>query len=884
MTLNSFFFAAAVLFLFSFSHATVVINEVVSSNGTTIADEDGDYEDWIELFNSSTEAVQLEGFSLSDNISNLKKWTFPPYLMKPQEYLIVFTSGKDRSPGKYFHTSFSISADGEPLILTSSVGDTLDIIDSVPIPRDVSYGRTAAGTLSFFSQPTPGAKNGENELSQVVPPPMFSHKSGYYNAPFACVLTCQDAGAVVYYTVDGSEPDPKNVTGTEYQYKTGYQTQNGVLTKRTFTTMRYAAPIEVKERTLDGSPLHAIQTSFDTASFLPPKPVFKGVTIRAVAVKEGALPSKVQTCTYLVDSEKTHRYPVPVVSIAVPETSLFKYEGGIYVPGKIYDDSSGSSRRFNEIGMANPAANYTQRGDEWEREANFELINTLGEPLLNQIVGLRIHGGWTRAAPNKTLRVYARNRYGDNSFNHQFFASKDTKKFRNILLRNGGNDFNSTLFRDALIHKLVSSQKIDKQESCPSVVLVNGEYWGIANIRDRLDKYYLEGQYKLDPDSVDVLAVNMMSRGVEVVEGDATHYTAMLDYIKSNNVTDSAVYAKVGTLMDIENFILYQAIEIYSRNTDWPQNNSEWWRYKTAAYNPQAPYGLDGRWRWMLFDLDFGFGIWENTADHNTLEYAACATGRSCQTWSTVLFSTLLKNTTFRNATINQFADLMNTSFKLENVVAEIDVMKKTYAPLMDEHINRWREPESSGEWEKKIDTMLIFTKARKGYMVKHLKDFFTLEDTVQISVGVAEGNGGAVKLNTITISESQWTGMYFKGVPVNVQAVPAKGFKFSHWTGVADSTLPLVRLVPVKSMNLIAHFAVDPLSVAPPKIRYTHQIISDVSVFNSKGQRVALLTGTFMGSGTVIKSLKQRKLPGGVYYVRMGGEKSVVTHRVTLF
>lgn len=870
----------------SFCEAAVQINEIVSSNGSTFSDEDGDFEDWVELVNTSTEPVQLEGFSLSDNLSNLQKWIFPQYLMNPGEYLVVFASGKDIKSGTYLHTNFNISADGEPIIVTNAAGDTLDLVQEVEIPRDISYGRVAdgSGNFTFFQQPTPGAANSSDAYNEELLPPEFSHKSGFYTENFTLTLSSTDPAVQIYYTLDGSVPDPGNCDGSEYTYKTGYQSQNEVLWQRTYLTTLYSAPVPIHEKTVDENPLSDIQTSFDTAQYQPLNPVFRGVTVRAIAIKEGALSSPVQTCTYLVDTTLSRHYPVQVVSITLPETSLFEYDSGIYVPGKIYDDATEGSTRYNEIGMQNPDANYNERGDAWEREANFELLDTQGESLLNQTVGLRIHGGWTRAAENKSLRVYARNRYGDNAFKHQFFKTKDIQEFKTILLRNSGNDYSITRFRDAMIQSLVSSLKIDQQASCPAVLFINGEYWGITNIRDRLDKYYLESHYGFDADNVDMLSVNMMSQEPEVVEGGSTHFVAMLDYIQSNDVSDPAVYEQVGTMMDIENYILYQAIEIFSRNTDWPQNNCDWWRCRTDSYQPDAPYGHDGRWRWMLYDLDFGFGIWDNTADHNTLEHAACITGRGCQSGVTQIFGTLLMNDTFRTSMINQIADLMNTVFHVDTVVAKIDEMKNIYAPLMDEHINRWKKPKTISNWELYIDSMLIFTNERKGYMVEHMMDFFTVDDTVQITLGNSEIAGGAIKINTVKTTGTTWTGMYFKGVPVTIQAVPTSGYLFSHWSGSVSDSSSSLRIIPEENMQLTANFIRNISAITTLRGQLTHPRIQSVMVYNCKGQKVALLSGSFLKAHTINRSLRLQGLPKGVYFVRLLMDKKVVNKIVTLY
>jgi hypothetical protein len=402
------------------------------------------------------------------------------------------------------------------------------------------------------------------------------------------------------------------------------------------------------------------------------------------------------------------------------------------------------------------------------------------------------------------------------------------------------------------------------------IFFLNGEYWGVMNIRDRLDKYYLQNHYNLNPDSIDIMCSDLTSRSIQVVEGDNVHYKVLLEHISSNDIRDSAIYAKLGTMIDIENYATYQAIQIYSRNTDWPQNNSDWWRYRTDSYKPGNPYGLDGRWRWMLYDLDFGFGLWRNTADHNTLEYASCSSGRNCQTWATQLFSTLLKNDNFRITMINTFADLMNTVFKTDTVVQKLEKMKAVYAPLMAENIQRWGSPKTYSKWEAYVDTMMIFVKARRGYMITHILKKFNIDDTVTVALNVAENKGGTIKINSVQVPGNTWKGTYFDGVPIKVQALPSNGYAFSHWDGAFKDSSAVHEFVPEKECTLTAHFTQTGAFTRVNNSRLMRPVIKSVQVFNCKGQRVALFSGNNFNKNSAIRSIKQGCLPAGIYYFKM--------------
>jgi len=95
----------------------LLINEIMSNNQQSLADEDGDFSDWIELYNPSDRPIQLDDLSLSDDATDLGKWKLPNVAIQPKGYLLVFASGKNRSlETSPFHANFKISADGETIL------------------------------------------------------------------------------------------------------------------------------------------------------------------------------------------------------------------------------------------------------------------------------------------------------------------------------------------------------------------------------------------------------------------------------------------------------------------------------------------------------------------------------------------------------------------------------------------------------------------------------------------------------------------------------------------------------------------------------------------------------------------------------------------------
>jgi len=535
----------------------------------------------------------------------------------------------------------------------------------------------------------------------AVAAPVFSAAGGWYKDGFQLSLSCPAEGAAIYYTLDGSEPSVKSA--------------------------RYSKPIAIKDRSGDPNGISAIKTS--ERQVYPEGNVFKGTIVRARAFLGDGM-SRVVTNSYFVDKKGASRYSFPVVSIAVDPADFFDEVKGIYVPGKIFRDQYNSSLPEWER-----AGNYTQSGSEWERPAYLEFFEPDGKRGMAQDIGIRIHGGATRTYPQKSLRLYARAKYkgGPKDFAYEVFPGlkspvdgKPMIKFRRLILRTSGNDSQYTMFRDAFMTSLVSELDLATQASRPSVVFVNGEYWGIHNFRERFDEFDVENTYKVDKDDVVILE----NDGVVDVgeEGDGKNYRDMISFLRASDIRDPAVYRRLDTMMDVGNFMDYQIAQIYFGNHDWPGNNLKFWRARTKEYIPGKGYG-DGRWRWFLYDTDFGFSLYNGPQgyEHRTLELATRAGGADWPNpdWSTFIFRTLLKNEEFRAEFLKRFDSYLNTVFEPSRVKARLAQFQDAYEKEIAEHIARWRSPRGIGEWKQSIDVMRYFAEMRPAAIRAQLAQMF---------------------------------------------------------------------------------------------------------------------------------------------------------------
>ena len=387
----------------------IVINEILSSNSFSNMDEDGSYQDWIELYNNGATTENLSGYGLSDDATILYKWTFPSISIAPGEYLLVWASDKNRTvAGSPLHTNFKLAMAGNAVLLTNPSGTTVDMVPSIPMQSDISYGRlpNGSGPFVFFQAITPNAVNSSVGYSELLTPPTFSQNSGFFTAGFDLTLTATIPGATVLYTLDGSNPDENNLSGTTYNYKNQYPEFPGNITgpllQKSYQTLQYSTPIPIIDRSVVPNKIASISTTYSfNPTYIPANPIFKGTVVKAKLIKPGALSSTIETKNYFISPQGNNRFTLPVMSLSIPENKLFDYNDGILVAGVDFDTWRTANPTL-EPPTSGTTANFFRKGIANERIANMNYFVN-GINVLNQNIGLRVHGGSSRVAQNKSF-------------------------------------------------------------------------------------------------------------------------------------------------------------------------------------------------------------------------------------------------------------------------------------------------------------------------------------------------------------------------------------------------------------------------------------------------------------------------------------------------
>lgn len=377
-------------------------------------------------------------------------------------------------------------------------------------------------------------------VGQSLAPPQFSLTSGFYDTHQTLIISHEDPEVTILYTLDGSVPNPEKIGLDTFHYKNRYPefvgSAQGELLPGITETLVYEDALTITNRSSEPNSASAkSSTNHYTPTYLPTSPVRKATVVKARAVKGGEV-SDLVTHTYFLWDDGTQLPDLPVVSMSLDERHLFEYEEGVHCAGIDFDN-------WRIAHPLNPVttwadANYGRRGDETEKPACLQLFVD-GQEVLSQNMGLRIHGGVSRTFPQKSLRLYARNEYGDNRFQYPIFGPDNSTSFKRLLLRNAGNDSEHAYMRDAVVQTLSAGLRFETQDYQPAVVYLNGEYWGILNFRERYDHHYFERRFGIDENDLDHLTIEI---NVSASDGTTDHYDHMIDYVGTNDLSNPTVY------------------------------------------------------------------------------------------------------------------------------------------------------------------------------------------------------------------------------------------------------------------------------------------------------------------------------------------------------
>lgn len=533
-----------------------------------------------------------------------------------------------------------------------------------------------------------------------LPQPTLSKPSGVYAQNITLEIDASE-GTPIHYTLDGSTPTLKSPT--------------------------YTGPINISNQLIADLPIIANnKTSYlhDGYNFTA-NDVKQAVTITAIATRKLGMDrvySDPVQATYILD-ENVFASELPVISIVVDPKDLYNQQNGIFTLGEHYEGNNSWT------------GNFFQKGKEFEKAASMSFFNPDGTVDFEQNIGLRIHGRASRRFPQKSLRIYARDKYGQGNMYTDIFKNLPYNSYENLMLRTSGQDNNKTMLRDGLMQELVKDLNVDVQAYEPTIVMINGEYWGIHNMRERLDAKYINNKYNVQQADVVLLDAYLEDATLqfEVKAGNKKskrHFEEVIEFTVLNDMTHDDNVKFIETQIDLDSYLHYVAYQVYYANTDSFSNNHMLWR-KNVDYMPDAPTGHDGRWKWILYDVDYGMGNYIHSnqnytgdpVDFNMFDFILADEERMD------FFRNLIENEAVKTQFIETMLNLLETNFEPATVQLKINELAKTIRPEVEKSITRWENIPTVAKWEENIKVLHDFADKRPAIVREQMRKKFELTE-----------------------------------------------------------------------------------------------------------------------------------------------------------
>jgi hypothetical protein len=592
--------------------------------------------------------------------------------------------------------------------------------------------------------------------------------------------------------------------------------------------------------------------------------------IRAIAVEEGKLPSPLVNRTFFIGEQ----HELPIVSLIGEPADFWSWEQGIMINGG-----------------PNAQTDWPYWGANFWSEEELPVYTEFFTEEKNLGIAFsadtKIHGGrGARTQPMKPLRIMVKKKYGSDTVEYPFFSDRERNTYKRLILRNASGDYNNAHFRDAFLARyfIKSDLNLDVLAHRPVVVYINGYYYGVVNLREKSDAYYLKHNYGVDIDKLDLLEEDTI-----VVEGDFTVFDTMYHYVMSHDMTDPFAFEQAGLYFDTENIAEGFIVQSALNNGDWLHNNIKYWRERRA----------DARWRYLIFDLDIAMGRhgWSSFEKNNLDSLITPQLERGNR--HAQLFVQLLANEQYRHYFINRYADLLNTIFRPEIFRKEVDLTVAEIEPEMHRHFSQWTWPGFDVWKNERVATVYDYLEYRPHYAREDIMDYFGLSHEVSLVLNTYPWGAGQIKINTITPEQLPWDGIYFNGVPVTLEIVPNPGFTFSHWQSektIADpDPSSTVQYYFSEDDQVTAYFSggsdkltVDAYVDEGGQLQIQLQLPTadniQLSFYDVSGRLLQLVYEGDLSRGLYTYSLSAGALPAGIYIVSAGGTGGISSKRVVVF
>jgi gliding motility-associated-like protein len=400
------------------------------------------------------------------------------------------------------------------------------------------------------------------------------------------------------------------------------------------------------------------------------------------------------------------------------------------------------------------------------------------------------------------------------ALNEKFFVNKSRKSFAKIILKAAANDNypfepGSAHIRDSYVHTL--SQRgnlhLDERTWSPCVLYVNGQTWGVYDIREKVDDNDFTNYYYNQKDSLEYLMTWGATWEKYGTPNALPDWNSLLAYISANSLSNPAKYAHVDSILNVKSIVDYFILNSWAVTSDWLNWNTGWWRGTGTT-------GQEKKWRYTLWDNDATFGHYINytgvpstapSADPCAPESLPDPGGQG----HTVILDSLLKSPIFKLYYENRFIDLLNTTLSCNYAVPLLDSMINVIAPEMPGQCARWGG--SVATWQTNVTAMRTFINTRCTAIEAGMVSCYGLTGPYNITYDVQPIGAGNIKINTIIPSSYIFAGSYYGNIATTLRALPNGPYVFDHWEMAHHTPTPSTI---ADSVNVIYNQSDDVIAV----------------------------------------------------------------------
>jgi len=518
------------------------------------------------------------------------------------------------------------------------------------------------------------------------------------------------------------------------------------------------------------------------------------------------------TQTYFINESVS----MPVVAITVNHHDMFDSTDGLYATGNLTGGGIGSG--FGNWGNAGGGGNVTDDNNPkctepckganfWsdkELPAHVEYFeNGSSTKTKNWEIdaGISIIGNWSRYKPKKSVAIKMDNdNYGDKVLKYSLFKTRpEAKKIKSFNLRNNGNRFWTDYIGDAMMTALMEGTDVDYQRSRQVVVFYNGEYFGIHDLRERLNRNFVETNYGIDSKSINMIKITGTGLEASGTNGaSTTEYQQLYSEVTSTNYAgeNNEKYEQIKSKLNVNSFAQYMFAEMYFHNGDWPTNNVRAWGgnghpFKFVAFDTDHGFGfspgisgfdVDGQnmFDWVLgakqsstgnggFGGGFGGGMWGGM-------------GGGASAGPGTMLSKLLDNPDFKRLFINNACILLNSYLTYEKVQSTVQSMMATIpSSERSRDEKRWPRNQSNFTWDPTGDKLIAYAKNRSEKIKQEMVSRFDLQNEVTVTIA-ASGNG-KILVDGMNLPSKNYQGKFFSNNELQLTAIAEGGAVFTGWS-----------------------------------------------------------------------------------------------------